>query len=61
MPDPNANKSPATVAKPIAWERPLSEINATIRKTEDGNAAALEAVRKLLASPSQSHFRTVYS
>ncbi|WP_439623990.1 hypothetical protein [Gemmata sp.] len=51
MPDTAPKKSPATVANPTGWDRPVSEINATIRKAESGNAAALDEVKLLLARP----------
>ncbi len=48
MPEPKAKKNDA-LAKPRGWDRPVAEINATIRKAEKGDTAALEEVREMLA------------
>ena len=49
MPDTAPKTAPAAVAKSTGWDRPLAEINTTIRKAEAGNAAALDDVKALLA------------
>lgn len=51
MPESTPKNTPAPVAKPTGWDRPVAEINATIRKAEAGNEAALQEVKRLLARP----------
>lgn len=48
MAEANATTPPAPLAKPRGWARPVTEINATIRKAEKGDAPALEEVREML-------------
>lgn len=50
MAEPNT-KTAAPPAKPRGWERTTADLNATIRKAEKGDAAALTEVREMLARP----------
>lgn len=56
MPDPAPKNPAAPVAKPTGWNRPLAEINATIRKAEGGDKAAFAEVKGMLAAPGCSDF-----
>ena len=51
MPEPTDANTPAAAKKPVKWDRPAAEINALVRKAENGDAAALAEVRGWLDTP----------